>query len=69
MEKKNSFGLAKIRWNKQVETYGKTTVLRVSAVNGVAKFAGHLNGEEVVAIAEGATNKEALDNLWKKILK
>ena len=69
MEKKNSFGLAKIRWNKQVETYGKTTVLRVSAVNGVAKFVGHLNGEEVVAIAEGATNKEALDNLWKKILK
>jgi len=69
MEKKKGFGLAKLRWDKQIETYGKTTVVRVSAVNGVAKFAGHLNGEKVVAIAEGATNKEALDNLWKKIVK
>jgi hypothetical protein len=67
--RENSNTLAKLRWGKQEKEFGKTTVVRVSVVNGIAKFVGSMNGEPVCALADGKTNKEALDNLWKKILK
>lgn len=61
--------LVQKRWNKQKEQFGETTVCRVSVVNGIAKFTGRMNGEPIYAVAEGATNKEALAKLWGKVAK